>query len=166
MKPLKPHERLEKVFGTTEGINRLKKRFGLGDIVYKWLRDTEGANATGHPNPIERVRDIIDEAFIHDRSGAGARLIASDALEYYDYLTGSNSDDLNQKEEVNALLMKAADVVCQLNVNDIRKMSKKEQKELAENLSGVCAAVERLKVLLNNGGKSNARLFVTPRQGG
>lgn len=145
---LQPYERLKKVFGGH--VDRLARRFGINaDLAYKWMRDTDELG-TGRPNPLQRVRDLIDEAFLVDRSGMGARLIASDALEYYQQLTGASSDDLNQKEEVNLLLSKTADVVCQLNIHDIGKMSRREQKELSEKLSDVCGAVERIKTLLSH----------------
>lgn len=146
---MKPYERLKAVFNTPDKVERLRRRFGFSEgHLYKWLRDSEGTTATGHPSPLERVHDIIDEALIVDRTGAGARLIASDALDYLNSLSGESAD-FNITTEANDLLTKTAAVVCQVNVNDLRRMKREKLHELVDNCNSIVAAAERIRALGN-----------------
>jgi hypothetical protein len=158
---LQPYERLKAVF--EEHKERLVRRCGIGyDLARKWLRGTDDMG-TGRANPLQRVRDLIDEALIVDPSGEGARLIASDGIEYYEFLMAGRTAEINPKLEVNALVTKTAEVVCKLNKPDVEKMPESERRELAESLSDICNAAEKIGLKM---AKSNARLFVTPRKGG
>lgn len=144
---LQTHERLKKVF--EQHVGRLKRRFGIGDHAYKWLRDTEDLG-TGAANPLDRVRDLIDEAWIVDPTGEGARLIAQDPIDYYEFLTRKKIKSLNQIQEVNTLLEKVVSVACQMNIHDIRRMEKQDRKDLLEKLSGVGCAVSKITAWLNS----------------
>lgn len=156
---LQPHERLKTVFGGC--VERIVRRFGLSyDRAYRWMRETDD-QGTGKANPMQRVRDLIDEALIADPTGEGARLIAQDAIEYYESLTARRTDKINPQDEVSSLITKAAEVVSKLNKPDVDKMGERERKELAENLSDICCAAERIGLRLAPK-QTKARLFVAP----
>jgi hypothetical protein len=159
---LQPYERLKRVF--EHHADRLRRKFRLGDHVYKWMRDTDDFG-TGAANPLDRVRDIIDEALIVDPTGKGAWLIASDGVEYCAALLTDRVGTFNQKEEVSAVISQSAHLVCGLNEKDIAQMSTKERKQIAEHVSDLDCTLKRVKALLNESRPTNARQFVQPRDG-
>lgn len=159
---LQPYERLKAVFDGH--IDRLARRFKISyGLAYKWQRDTEDLG-TGKANPLQRVRDLIDEAWIVDPTGEGARLIAQDATDYYNSLSVDRTEKINPQDEVTSLITKAAEVVSKLNKPDVDKMGERERKELAENLSAICCAAEKIGLKLAPK-QTKARLFEL-RQGG
>lgn len=158
---LQPYERLKKVF--EDHRERIVRRFGISfDLARKWMRDTDDMG-TGRANPLQRVRDLIDEALIVDPTGEGAYLIARDAIEYYESLTQQKIQSLNQVKEADELLGKSVEVVRQLNIHDVRRMSKSERRELSEKLSELNCATAKLTAWLNSE-DTNARQFIPPRR--
>lgn len=156
---LQPYERLKAVFDGH--VERLSRRFKISyGLAYKWLRDTDDLG-TGKANPMQRVRDLIDEALIVDPSGEGARLIARDAIEYYESLVAGRTVKINTQDEITSLITETASVVSKLNKPDVDKMGEKERKELAENLSAICCAAEKIGLRLAPK-QTKARLFVAP----
>jgi hypothetical protein len=153
---LQSHERLKKVFDGH--VERLVRRFKLSPgQVYSWMRDTEGTG-TGQSNPLDRVRDLIDQALLVDPTGEGARLIAKDSIEYYESLVAGRAEKINPKDEVNSLVTRTAQVVCALNESDVENMGNSDRKELAASLSALCCAAEKIGLRVG----SKARLFVAP----
>jgi hypothetical protein len=158
---LQPFERLKRVFGGH--VDRLMRRFGISEgLAYKWMRDSADLG-TGTPNPLQRGRDLIDEALIVDSTGKGAWLIASDGVEYCASLLASRVGSFSQKSEVKTVISKSADLVCSLNDKDIAEMSAGERKEVAEHVSDLDCALERIKALLNSRRETAARSFQEPR---
>jgi hypothetical protein len=141
---LQPHERLKRVFNTHDRIQRLAIRFGLGDNIGKWFREWRGLGS-GHPSPVQRVRDIIDEALLIDPSGAGARLIADDAPDYLESLMDAReSDHVNSFAEARQLF-KEVDEALQAMPECFETARPSELKALDIELIDIEAKVSHLR---------------------
>lgn len=144
----RPDERLKTVF--EKQADRLARRFGVSyGHASKWMRDCEDFGS-GTPNPLQRVRDLIDEAMIVDPSGAGAELIAQDAPEYLDELRSRRlgHGQWSAPSEALELLKEADDVIQRLGRLDLLNLDPRALQSLYGDILDLSVKTERVKGLV------------------
>lgn len=150
----KCHERLKAVF--EHEAERLARRFGVSyGHASKWMRDCDDFG-TGTPNPLQRVRDLIDEAVILDPTGAGAALIAQDATEYLDELMAARvpRSSWSAPTEALELLKEADDVIQRLGRLDVLNLDPVRLREVYQEAVELGVKTERVKGLILQGMRS------------
>jgi hypothetical protein len=142
------HERLKEVFD--HHTERLMRRFGLSyGHIRKWMRETDDPG-TGTPSPLQRVRDLIDEAMLIDPTGAGASLIAQDAPEYLDELMARRAARAHWSAPTEALelLKEADDVIQRLGRLDVLNVDSSKLQEVYQETVELGVKCERVKGLV------------------
>lgn len=144
----KCHERLKAVF--EHQAERLARRFGVSyGHASKWMRDCDDFG-TGTPNPLQRVRDLIDEAIVVDPTGVGAAMLAQDAPEYLDELMSRRAPRGHWSPAVEALqlLKEADDVIQRLGRVDLLNLHPEQLRPLYSEVVQLGVMTERVKGLV------------------